>query len=254
MIPMSRRDLLTASAALMGATVLGSQPGIADADEPKRSETGKLKIVVVGAHPDDPETGCGGTIARYADAGHDVTVLYLTHGKPPEEAGRIRTAECQQACKVLHAVPRFVGQNDDDTEVNRARYDEFVGIIQAEKPNLVFTHWPVDSHRDHRAAASLAYEAWFSLGKSFPLYYYEVYTGIQTQLFAPTDYVDITATEARKRASVMAHASQKPLIMYKLHDLMNQFRGKEFGCQYAEAFIRHAQGPVGWLPPRSDVV
>ena len=37
--------------------------------------------------------------------------------------------------------------------------------------------------------------------------------------------------------------SQNPAKMYKLHDLMNQFRGKEFGCRYAEAFIRHVQGP-----------
>ncbi|HEX6908343.1 MAG TPA: PIG-L family deacetylase, partial [Terriglobales bacterium] len=44
-------------------------------------ETGRLKIVVAGAHPDDPESGCGGTIALYTDLGHEVTILYLTRGE-----------------------------------------------------------------------------------------------------------------------------------------------------------------------------
>ena len=127
--------------------------------------------------------------------------------------------------------------------MNNTRYDEFRKILETEKPDVVFTQWPIDSHRDHRATSLLTYDAWVKMGKRFALYYYEVYSGIQTQMFHPTDYVDITATEGRKRAATMAHASQNPEHMYKLHDLMNQFRGKEFGCKYAEAFAQHAQGP-----------
>jgi hypothetical protein len=60
----------------------------------------QLKVVCVGAHPDDPESGCAGTLNRYAELGHSVTVLYLTRGergirgKGLDEAGSIRTAEC----------------------------------------------------------------------------------------------------------------------------------------------------------------
>ena len=63
-----------------------------------------LKIVCVGGHPDDPESGCAGTLARYAEAGHNITVIYLTRGergiagKSNDEAASIRTAECEAAC------------------------------------------------------------------------------------------------------------------------------------------------------------
>src|SRR5215212_7235143 len=63
-----------------------------------------LRIVCVGAHPDDPESGCGGTLARYATLGHAVKIVYLTRGergidgKSLTEAARIRTAESEAAC------------------------------------------------------------------------------------------------------------------------------------------------------------
>ena len=125
--------------------------------QPTDSSNRKRKIVVVGGHPDDPESGCGGTMARLADLGHEVVALYLTRGeagiagKSHEEAATIRTAECREACKILKARPVFAGQIDGATEVNPARYDEFRKILEAEKPELVFTHWPIDTHRDHRA-------------------------------------------------------------------------------------------------------
>ena len=110
----------------------------------------KLKVVVAGGHPDDPESGCGGTIARYSDLSHQVVVLYLTRGeagiegKPAPEAAAIRTAECRKACGILKVKPVFAGQIDGSTEVNAARYDEFRSILDAEQPDVVFTHWPID--------------------------------------------------------------------------------------------------------------
>src|SRR5450759_1061518 len=81
-----------------------------------------LKIVCVGGHPDDPESGCGGTLARYAALGHSVTVIYLTRGeagipgKSHDEAAAIRSAECVASCKILGAKPVFAGQIDGATE------------------------------------------------------------------------------------------------------------------------------------------
>src|SRR4026209_2746715 len=83
----------------------------------------KLSVVCVGAHPDDPESGCGGVLARYASSGHAVTVVYLTRGergipgKSLDEAARIRTAECKAACKIIGAEAVFFGQIDGATEV-----------------------------------------------------------------------------------------------------------------------------------------
>jgi LmbE family N-acetylglucosaminyl deacetylase len=210
----------------------------------------KLKVVVAGAHPDDPETACGGTMARWADLGHEVVSLYLTRGeagikgKSHAEAATIRTAEAQKACEILKVRAVFAGQIDGATEVTPDRYDEFRKLLEAEKPDMVFTHWPVDTHRDHRAISLLVYDAWLRSGRKFALYYFEVLTGSQTQTCHPTDYVDITATEARKREACFAHESQNPAEFYPHHDAMNRFRGYEAGCKLAEAFVRHEQSPA----------
>ena len=169
-------------------------------------------------------------------------------GKSHQEAATIRTAEAQRACEILKARPLFAGQIDGSSEITPSRYDEFRQILEAEYPDLVFTHWPVDTHRDHRAISLLVYDAWLKAGKKFALYYFEVLSGEQTSQFWPTHYVDITQTEARKRAACFAHGSQGPADFYPYHDAMNRFRGMECGCKYAEGFIRHAQSPDATLP------
>lgn len=219
------------------------------------AEPHKGKVVVAGAHPDDPESGCGGTAALYSDLGCEVVLLYLTRGeagipgKRAEEAAAIRTAECQKACAILKARPVFAGQIDGDSELSRARYEEFRKLLAAERPDIVFTHWPIDTHRDHRVISLLVYDAWIESRRGFDLYYFEVEQGQQTQQFQPTHYVDITRSESRKRAACYAHASQNPQgDFYKLHEKMHQFRGLECGCGLAEAFARHAQSGGGRLP------
>jgi N-acetylglucosamine malate deacetylase 1 len=243
----TRRDLLGQSAFLLGSAgarlpLPGSEPA------PDVAAQEKLKMVVVGAHPDDPESGGGGTAALYSDLGHEVVILYLTRGergidsKTLQQAATIRTAEAEKACGILKARPVFAGQIDGDTELNRARYEDFRKFLEAERPNLVLTHWPIDTHRDHRAASLLVYDAWLHMGRKFGLYYYEVELGEQSQVFQPTHYVDITMTESRKRAACLAHPSQFPgTTFYPMHETMHRFRGLECGVKLAEAFVRHPQ-------------
>ncbi len=246
---MTRRNMLGQSGRLAGAIAFGLPLAESALGEELPGTGRKLKVVVAGGHPDDPESGCGGTMARYADLSHEVVALYLTRGeagilgKSHEEAAAIRTAECQKACEILKARPLFVGQIDGTTEVNPTRYEEFRKLLEAERPDLVFTHWPIDTHPDHRAVSLLVYDAWLRTGKKFALYYFEVMSGSQTQLFLPNQYVDISETEARKRAACFAHASQDPAGFYSHHEVMNRFRGMECGCKVAEAFMRHVQNP-----------
>jgi len=216
----------------------------------------KLKVLVAGAHPDDPETGCGGTMLRYALAGHEVIAYYLTRGeagipgKTHTEAARIRTAELEKACRILHARPLFGGQIDGDTEVNKSRYEEVRQMMEREKPDVIFTHWPVDTHRDHRACSLLIYDAWLSMGRQAALYYFEVDTGGQTQHFQPTDYCDITPVVEKKHEACFVHKSQKikEETYPEFHAKMEIFRGLQHGCDYAEAFIHHEQSPYSRLP------
>src|SRR5436309_10902173 len=123
----TRRDLIGGIAA-SSASVLGLPLVGAAEDKPADKA---LKVVVVGGHPDDPESGCGGTMARLGDLGHDVVALYLTRGeagirgKLHDEAARIRTAEAGKACQILKARPIFAGQIDGATEVAPERYKAF---------------------------------------------------------------------------------------------------------------------------------
>ena len=251
----SRRSLLGQSIRMAGAVGLPLVGAVAKGSPDGASNNErKLKVIVAGGHPDDPESGCGGTIARYADLGHEVVAMYLTRGeagiegKSHAEAAEIRTAEALKACEILKARPVFAGQVDGNTEVSPPRYAEFRRLLEAERPDLVFTHWPVDTHPDHRSISLLVYDAWLRAGKRFALYYFEVMSGSQTQQFWPTHYVDIAATEARKRAACFVHKSQNPAEWYSLHEEMNRFRGMECGRKYAEAFVRHVQSPDVPLP------
>ncbi len=251
---MKRRNMLGLSAAAAGATFsrpLGAVfPG--KQEIPKK----KLKILVAGAHPDDPETGCGGTILRYTQAGHEVTSFYLTRGeagipgKSHEEAARIRTAELTGSCRIMNARPIFGGQIDGDTEVNHERYKAVRKMLDAEKPDIIFTHWPVDTHRDHRACSILIYDAWLAQGMKAALYYFEVDTGGQTQTFHPTDYCDITPVIQQKHEACFVHKSQKikEETYPEFHEKMELFRGLEYGCNYAEAFVHHERSPERWIP------
>ena len=250
----TRREMLGRSS-LVAAALGGAVPLAGESAPPAAARN--LKVVVVGAHPDDPESGCGGTMALYADQGHDVTALYLTRGEAGipgvsmQEAAAIRSAEATKACAILKARPLFAGQIDGDTELNRARYTQFRKILEAETPDIVFTHWPVDTHRDHRAASLLTYDAWLSCGRNFDLYYFEVDQGIQTQIFHPTHYVDIAASVSRKKDACFAHASQHPATdFWPLHQAMDRFRGMECGVKDAEGFIRHCQNVEAQIPTR----
>ncbi|MGI8959685.1 MAG: PIG-L deacetylase family protein [Bryobacteraceae bacterium] len=252
---LSRRKLLdnmgrTASA-LAVPSVYGAEPS--DAPIPNR-EPHKLKVVVAGGHPGDPEYGCAGTVARYTDLGHEVVLLYLNRGGagspklPAGELAALRTIEAAKACQILKARSAYAGQLDGKSVIDAAHYEEFRKILEAERPDVLFTQWPIDHHPDHRATSMLAYDAWLHMGKSFGFYYYEVSDGEDTQMFSPTHYVDIAAVEPRKRAACYAHASQTPDKFYALETEIARFRGIESGYAQAEAFIRHTQSPVDLLP------
>ena len=233
----SRRRFLDASLLTIPALAPDS-----DGQDPRRTA---LHIVCLGAHPDDPESGCGGTLARYATAGHRVTIIYLTRGergipgRTLDEAARIRTAEAQEACKILGATPLFAEQVDGATEVNARAIDRIVSMVKSDVPNALFTHWPIDSHPDHQAASMLAMRAWYALKQSFPVYFFEVDAGSQTIAFRPDVHVDMTATREAKRRALVAHESQHGDDIYRRHhEPMELFRGREIGTTAAEAFIR----------------
>jgi LmbE family N-acetylglucosaminyl deacetylase len=249
----SRRDFLVQTAVAAPLVLAASAgPGAAKDAHSQPQPKRPLKVVCVGAHPDDPESGCAGTLARYSAQGHRVTVIYLTRGeagikgKSAKEAAEIRTAEAKAACKAIGARAVFAGQIDGATEVNAARARELGKLLRAEKPDVVFTHWPLDTHPDHQAASLLTWRAYLASARRFALYFFEVNSGFQTLGFVPAAYVDITATRKKKQAALFAHRSQNGEGIYrKHHQIMETFRGRELGVAAAEAFALLARDRRG---------
>ena len=244
----SRRDFLKTSTTGLGLLTL---PQLLHANP--TVPAAKKKVVCFGGHPDDPESGCGGTLAKLAAKGHDVTIIYLTtgeagiEGKSHNEAAAIRRQEAINACAVLKTKYVFAGQIDGDTIMDNTWLQKVQKLIADEKPDLVFAHWPVDSHKDHQIASLLMIQTWVRSAKKFPLYFFEVCTGEQTMIFRPTDYVDITDTQEQKRQAVYCHKSQDPPGIYACgHTAMEDFRGRELGVKAAEAFVYMTGKGMGW--------
>ena len=244
-----RRTFIQKTAAISTAAVL---PAALKGQSKKRDA---MKILVTGGHPDDPETGAGGTIRKLTDAGHQVYILYLTKGEAGipgtafDQAAEIREREAKQACSILAAEPLFLGQVDGSTRVTNEWYSKILDLMREIQPHAIFTHWPVDTHRDHRHCSLLTYDAWLSSERNAAFYYYEVVSGYQTMSFRPTHYVDITTVAQQKWDACFAHESQKIRESYpQHHGKMEDFRGRENNCQYAEAFIHLDSSPYIGLP------
>jgi len=213
---------------------------------------GGAKILVTGGHPGDPECGCGGIIARYTQQGHAVTLLYLNRGEgfckgaDPSQCSAVRTAEAKKACEILKARPLFAGQYDGRAVVDNSHYEQFSSMLDAEKPDVIFSQWPIDQHRDHRAISMFVLDAWLRAGKRSALYFYEV--ADDTQMFSPGDFVDISTVDSLRRAACYAHASQQPEKWYPRQVEITRFRGVQSGFPQAEGFLRHWQSKHGPLP------
>ena len=246
MKPISRRTLIiSATRLLVGAAITDSNVGAL-------IPATRLKIVVTGGHPGDPECGCGGTIARYTNLGHEVVLLYLNRGEgfcngfDVSQCSTVRTAKAQRACQILKARAAFIGQYDGRAVVDNTHYDECRRVLTAEKPDIVFTQWPMDRHRDHRAVSMMVLDAWLQSGKVFALYFYEV--SDDTMMFSPTEFVDISSVESQRRAACYAHASQQPDKWYPGQVKLTTFRGISSGAVQAEGFLRHWESKRGFLP------
>lgn len=235
---MDRREMLKGAGMMAGLAATGSSGQQTGAGTAR-----KMKFVVVGGHPGDPEYGCGGTIARLTALGHEVVLLYLNNGEW-ETSAAVRMAEAKKACEILKARSLYADQKNGHSIVDDAHYDSFQKLIETENPDAVLNHWPIDNHPDHRAISNLTYEAWKRGKHRFAMYYYEVSDGEDTLQFpAPTHYVDITSVSDTKKAACYAHASQNPDFFYGVQDAVAIFRGMTSGSKRAEAFVLQTGSP-----------
>jgi len=200
-----------------------------------------MKIMICGAHPDDPETGCGGLAAKYSRAGHEVTLVYFSCGNPEKQfQGRphdiVREDECRRAAEMLGAAVGFLGFEDGNIPMTAETTSQTAEYISQAQPDIVLTHWPVDTHPDHQATGNMVLQAYLAQ-QQWALYFYEVFSGKQTLCFNPTDHVDISELAQIKHQACFCHESQNIESWYPHHEQMNQWRGYEAGVTAAEALI-----------------
>ena len=185
--------------------------------------TNKLRVLAVGAHPDDIEINCGGTLARFAGEGHHVMMAYATNGEkghrtiPPEELAVIREKEARAAAAIIGAGVFWLAFPDGDLFYDRETRLHFVDMIRQARPNLILTHWGETYHPDHIATSQLVCGAsYISTVPHFKtehppcstvpkIYYMDVYYGVNAE---SSEYVDITPVHEQKKQMLAAHASQ----------------------------------------------
>jgi N-acetylglucosamine malate deacetylase 1 len=200
----------------------------------------KLKIVVFGGHPDDPESGAGGLIATLTQQGHEVICAYGTtfrgnrrfFGRPE---GEVRKEEASAACQVLGAKPKFFPYAHEKLVADVTTLKEVSSWLAEVKPDIVVTHWPLDTHPNHHVVSSLVWQCYRRQG-GWNLYFFEVMTDQQTIGFAPDLFLDIAPVRDLKKRSLDAHKSQGPDDIWQVHERMHRRRGAECGVEYAEAY------------------
>lgn len=196
----------------------------------------KINILAIGAHPDDIEFGCGGSLIKYALNGHRVFLLVLTGGGLGAPAAtRVEEQEISRA--VLGAGEIFWGGYDDThIPVDAGLIRKVESVIGRVKPEFIFCSFPDDTHQDHRHLAQGIMSATRYIRNVL------FYEGPTTQNFNPQVYIDITDTLDRKIDALKAHRSQvmktniENLSIVEMARSFANFRGTQGRVRYAEAF------------------
>jgi LmbE family N-acetylglucosaminyl deacetylase len=228
-------------------------------------------VLAVGAHPDDLEATCGGTLALLARRGASVHLAVVTAGEcgsydlHAAEAARVRLREAARAAEIAGAASfHHLGMRDQGGEATIERRRELVDLIRRLRANLLIGHAPGDYHSDHRAAHRLVTDA--RMAAAVPNFGNEpplpatpdlVYMDNAWMLgFDPHLWIDISETIDVRREMLAAHQSQVELMrrMYGEDllagaDLQAQARGGQRGCAYAEVF----RGCGTWPAPDGGI-
>jgi LmbE family N-acetylglucosaminyl deacetylase len=196
-------------------------------------------VLAVGAHPDDIELGCGGTLALHKMEGDKVFLLVLTKG---EASGDLETREmeCRRAAEILGVDGLFFG-GLEDTKVHDGRetVDVIEKIIDEVDPNILYAPDYKDTHQDHRNAGHAALSA---ARRCKMILLYEC---ASTQRdFCPQVFVNIEKTFDVKKKTTLVFGSQvnehgppsRYSLAVKAVEGLAKFRGYQAGVNVAEAF------------------
>ena len=228
-----------------------------------------MNILAVGAHPDDIEICCAGTLAKYAAQGHKVFICTATNGNigsatlPKEDIGAIRKQEAANSAAIIGAEYLCLDYDDEFLYDSPEVRVKFINMVRHCKPDVILTHYPHDYNPDHERTGKIMrdLQVMYPIAKieteeepfdKLPaVYFFEPAYGMN---FIPTDYVDITDYFETKQKMFLCHESQKQWMADNYKGLSvdetfveslsiyGKFRGLQCGVKYAEGFVRCNDG------------
>lgn len=168
-----------------------------------------MRILAIGAHPDDVELFAFGSLMAWRAMGADVAVAVATDGArggagDPAELRLVRQAEAETAAQLLQTRPRFLDLPDGRLASDSTLITELGALVQELRPQLVVTHAPNDYHADHRALSSAVSQA---VNFAVPVLWMDTLNGTG---FVPTHYVDVSEYFPAKCDAIRCHVSQDP--------------------------------------------
>lgn len=225
-----------------------------------------VDVLAIGAHADDIELSCAGTLVQLKSRGRRFGIVDLTRGEMGTRGdAATRRREAERAAEILGAEFRETLDFTDGGLV-RSRANELVliDLIRREKPRLILTAYPDDRHPDHRRAGELVTDAAFYAGLRKIETAHPAHRPQQTIYFSaayvhpPTFVVDVTAAMEKRAAAVRAFASQfhdprsrepQTLLSQESFLAMIEARARHFGFLIGAEF---GEGFVSRRPPRVD--
>ena len=206
-----------------------------------------MRVLAVGAHPDDVELGCGGALLAHRARGDEVTLLVMTTGEEGPQDSRSRTREQQDAADLLGATLLWGGFPDGAVPTDRSAVNVVQDAMAACSPDVVYAHAPDDTHQDHRATAA-AVEAAARRASRVLLFESPTSRG-----FRPVVFVDVDAHLEAKMDLLRAHMSQvlkNGLVDLEAVAAQARYHGFRARIRHAEAFesdrfLWEPTGPAG---------
>lgn len=197
----------------------------------------RIRVLALGAHPDDIEAGCGGTLIKYARNGHRVFVMVMTAGERGGK-GTARKREQQRASRHLRAEKIFWGgYPDTKVPAGQGLIGKIERVVREVDPHFIFVHYHDDTHQDHRhLAVSTVTATRYTRNVLF-------YEGPTSQNFSPTVFVDIDPVLQEKIDALKAHRSQvmktniEGLTIVDIIRSSAHFRGIQGRVRNAEGFV-----------------
>ena len=195
-----------------------------------------MNILAIGAHPDDIEYGCAGTLVKYADRGHRIHLMILTGGEEGGN-GEERQREQSAAAETIGTQQVFWGgYRDTQLPLNQELIDKIEEVLVEVKPDLILVNHGDDTHQDHRILTRATMSATRYVRNVL------FFEGPTSQNFNPQVFVDISDTLERKFKALKAHASQvmktniENMSIVELARANATFRGIQGRVKFAEAF------------------